>query len=554
MKKADGWSMGQEEQKKKALEEKLRRRVYTAAFEAAQQRKEKPWQSWDEAFSERLAKQPFITEEERKPFTPSGAGAQNAFYTGEKQPWPGLEEARPGGPPNGAGAQNAFYRGEKQPWPGLGEAWPGQARRAERTPWAALPENLPDGAGTMLLAGQRRSMAQATPGGEPPAGPEQGAPGFALEGVDPAYRDAVYAGQALAELLRPERRKAGTETGKALQPGGGYGTLRAEENGEGLAAIGQNGVSDLTQAVDGGEKQQSGGTEKNGTPPPEAWIDKPPQPDGWIEDTQHTDGQRGKIQYYGQEYQGTWKNGELYLDETSQYLFLVQTGVVGSIPSYLLYDKYKGLSVSQIVNEARLPLDPSKPLPKASSDVQEAIDCVELPPEVTEHAKYLYQTLPGGTQENTTHRFVDKANTAGPVTVTDVTVVEAPPEKITNSTRSLADYIAQATQQVSLFGPGDSVGVGSVNGKPIDGDLVMGILGLLNTAASLVPNRTYEHAQQVKEAAPRVILEEKDDENAEERIRVAYEVVVRTGYYDAAGRLVLDGSVLGERYIMGVKQ
>lgn len=46
------------------------------------------------------------------------------------------------------------------------------------------------------------------------------------------------------------------------------------------------------------------------------------------------------------------------MDETSQYLFLVQTGVVGSIPSYLLYDKYKGLSVSQIVNEARLPLDP----------------------------------------------------------------------------------------------------------------------------------------------------------------------------------------------------
>lgn len=152
MKKADGWSMGQEEQKKKALEEKLRKRAYTAAFEAAQQRKEKPWQSWDEAFSERLAKQPFITEEERKPFAPSGAGAQNAFYTGEKQPWPGL-----------------------------GEAWPGQARRAERTPWAALSENPPSGAGTMLLAGQRRSMAQATPGGEPPAGPEQGAPGFALE-------------------------------------------------------------------------------------------------------------------------------------------------------------------------------------------------------------------------------------------------------------------------------------------------------------------------------------------------------------------------------------
>lgn len=203
MKKADGWSMGQGEQKKKALEEKLRRRAYTAAFEAAQQRKEKPWQSWDEAFSERLAKQPFITEEERKPFAPSGAGAQNAFYTGEKQPWPGL-----------------------------GEAWPGQARRAERTPWAALPENLPDGAGAMLLAGQRRSMAQAAPGGEPPAGPEQGAPGFALEGVDPAYRDAVYAGQALAELLRPERRKAGPETGKALQPGGGYGTLKKRQDTE----------------------------------------------------------------------------------------------------------------------------------------------------------------------------------------------------------------------------------------------------------------------------------------------------------------------------------
>lgn len=188
MKKADGWSMGQEEQKKKALEEKLRRRVYTAAFEAAQQRKEKPWQSWDEAFSERLAKQPFITEEERKPFAPSGAGAQNAFYRGEKQPWPGLEEARSGGPPNGAG--------------------------------------------TMLLAGQRRSMAQAAPGGEPPAGPEQGVPGLALEGVDPAYRDAVYAGQALAELLRPERRKAGAETGKALQPGGGYGTLKKRQDTE----------------------------------------------------------------------------------------------------------------------------------------------------------------------------------------------------------------------------------------------------------------------------------------------------------------------------------
>ena len=152
MKKADGWSMGQKEQKQKAMEEKLRKRAYTAAFEAAQQRKEKPWQSWDEAFSERLAKQPFITEEERKPFAPSGAGAQNAFYTGEKQPWPGL-----------------------------GEAWPGQARRGESTPWAARPENLPAGAGAMLLAGQRRSMAQAAPGGEPPAGPEQGAPGFALE-------------------------------------------------------------------------------------------------------------------------------------------------------------------------------------------------------------------------------------------------------------------------------------------------------------------------------------------------------------------------------------
>ena len=232
MKKADGWSMGQEEQKQKAMEEKLRRRVYTAAFEAAQQRKEKPWQSWDEAFSERLAKQPFITEEERKPFAPNGAGAQNAFYRREKQPWPGLEEAWPGGPPNGAGAQNAFYRGEKQPWPGLEEAWPGQARRAGENPWAALPGKPPNGAGTMLLAGQRRSMAQAAPGGEPPAGPEQGVPGLALEGVDPAYRDAVYAGQALAELLRPERRKAGAETGKALQPGGGYGTLKKKSNND----------------------------------------------------------------------------------------------------------------------------------------------------------------------------------------------------------------------------------------------------------------------------------------------------------------------------------
>ena len=164
MKKADGWSMGQEEQKKKALEEKLRRRVYTAAFEAAQQRKEKPWQSWDEAFSERLAKQPFITEEERKPFAPSGAGAQNAFYTGEKQPWPGL-----------------------------GEAWPGQARRAERTPWAALSENPPSGAGTMLLAGQRRSMAQATPGGHTATGDVDTPQGsFAIDTGFIGYNDRTY--------------------------------------------------------------------------------------------------------------------------------------------------------------------------------------------------------------------------------------------------------------------------------------------------------------------------------------------------------------------------
>lgn len=145
MKKADGWSMGQGEQKKKALEEKLRRRAYTAAFEAAQQRKEKPWQSWDEAFSERLA---------------SSRSLRRRSGSRSRRPAPG--------------AQNAFYTGEKQPWPGLGEAWPGQARRAERTPWAALPENLPDGRGGHALAGQRRSMAQAAPGGEPPAGPGAG--------------------------------------------------------------------------------------------------------------------------------------------------------------------------------------------------------------------------------------------------------------------------------------------------------------------------------------------------------------------------------------------
>ena len=142
MKKADGWSMGQEEQKKKALEEKLRRRAYTAAFEAAQQRKEKPWQSWDEAFSERLAKQPFITEEERKPFAPSGAGAQNAFYTGEKQPWPGLGEAWPGQarragepPPGGAAGEPAGRRGGHAfggaaPEHGAGHAGRGAACRA----------------------------------------------------------------------------------------------------------------------------------------------------------------------------------------------------------------------------------------------------------------------------------------------------------------------------------------------------------------------------------------------------------------------------------------
>ena len=37
---------------------------------------------------------------------------------------------------------------------------------------------------------------------------------------------AVFGIWTLAELLRPERRKAGPETGKALQPGGGYGTLK----------------------------------------------------------------------------------------------------------------------------------------------------------------------------------------------------------------------------------------------------------------------------------------------------------------------------------------
>ena len=232
MKKADGWSMGQEEQKKKALEEKLRKRVYTAAFEAAQQRKEKPWQSWDETFSERLAKQPFITEEERKPFAPSGAGAQNAFYTGEKQPWPGL-----------------------------GEAWPGQARRAERTPWAALSENPPSGAGTMLLAGQRRSMAQATPGGEPPAGPEQGVPGFALEAWTRRTATRCMQGRRWRSCCGPSGGRRARRPTKALQPGGGYGTLRAEENGEGCSYWSKR-CFDLTQAVDGGEKQQSGGTEK----------------------------------------------------------------------------------------------------------------------------------------------------------------------------------------------------------------------------------------------------------------------------------------------------
>ncbi|MFQ9993219.1 hypothetical protein [Ruthenibacterium lactatiformans] len=100
MKKADGWSMGQGEQKKKALEGNLRRRAYTAAFEAAQQRKEKPWQSWDEAFSERLAKQPFITEEG------------------------GSRSRRP------ARGRKRLYTG-KAAVAGLGEAWPGQARQAE---------------------------------------------------------------------------------------------------------------------------------------------------------------------------------------------------------------------------------------------------------------------------------------------------------------------------------------------------------------------------------------------------------------------------------------
>ena len=141
MKKADGWSMGQEEQKKKALEEKLRKRVYTAAFEAAQQRKEKPWQSWDEAFSERLAKQPFITEEERKPFAPSGAGAQCLLHRGKAAVAgfggsvagagaPGRENPLGGAAGEPAGRRGGHAFGGAAPEHGAGRAGRGAACRA----------------------------------------------------------------------------------------------------------------------------------------------------------------------------------------------------------------------------------------------------------------------------------------------------------------------------------------------------------------------------------------------------------------------------------------
>ncbi|MFR9159809.1 MAG: hypothetical protein ACLVJ8_05150 [Ruthenibacterium lactatiformans] len=198
MKKADGWSMGQGTEEKgiggKAAEAGLRRRLRRRSGERKNRGK---------AGTRRSA---------------------NGWPSNRSLRRSGSRSRRP------ARAQNAFTQG-KAAVAGLGEAWPGQARRAEPL-GRRCRKNLPDGAGAMLLAGQRRSMAQAAPGGEPPAGPEQGAPGFALEGVDPAYRDAVYAGQALAELLRPERRKAGPETGKALQPGGGYGTLKKRQDTE----------------------------------------------------------------------------------------------------------------------------------------------------------------------------------------------------------------------------------------------------------------------------------------------------------------------------------
>ena len=204
MKKADGWSMGQGEQKKKALEEKLRRRAYTAAFEAAQQRKEKPWQSWDEAFSERLAKQPFITEEERKPFAPSGAGAQNAFTQGKS-------------------SRGRAYRGSV-----AGAGAPGR-----ENPLGGAAENLPDGAGAMLLAGQRRSMAQAAPGGEPPAGPGKRALFCALRAWTRRTATRCMRGRRWRSCCGPSDGRRARRPAKHCSPAGdmmplkkaGYGKL-----------------------------------------------------------------------------------------------------------------------------------------------------------------------------------------------------------------------------------------------------------------------------------------------------------------------------------------
>ncbi|MFQ9681625.1 MAG: hypothetical protein ACLRZH_17370 [Ruthenibacterium lactatiformans] len=168
----------------------------------AQQRKEKPWQKLGRTFSERLAKQPFITEEERR-----GRSRRPA-----------------------RGAKRLLHRG-KAAVAGLGEAWLGQARRA-REPLGGAAGEPAGRRGGHAFGGAAPSMAQAAPGGEPPAGPEQGAPGFALEGVDSGVPRRGVCGAGAGGAAAARAAEGGPGDRQSIAARRGYGTLKKRQDTE----------------------------------------------------------------------------------------------------------------------------------------------------------------------------------------------------------------------------------------------------------------------------------------------------------------------------------
>ena len=117
MKKADGWSMGQEEQKKRHWRKSCgggftRRRLSGAAAKGKSRGKA------GTGVQRTAGKQPFITEEERKPF---------AVRRGGETPLQGKGGGRERGSRGRAWGEGVA---------GLG-AWPGQARRAGEPPGGA---------------------------------------------------------------------------------------------------------------------------------------------------------------------------------------------------------------------------------------------------------------------------------------------------------------------------------------------------------------------------------------------------------------------------------